>query len=188
MRENKRQYKTARFDFYSKQTIAFIIVFLLFIILNSCPGSRVTYEYTGELLANDSGISHGGFEWGSQYSASLVIRGTRGDLILTHKIGLGDYLRKHEFSVSEFAEMAGNISFKIEGRAASLVLIEEDIIWNRQYDGYFSGNKTSDLSERIGYLPIEPFLGFNSSFYIDLRLLPQQPEPDLIGLIAGLQR
>jgi hypothetical protein len=186
MRKNKRQYQTARFDFYSKQTIAIIIVFLLFIILNGCPGSRVTNEYTGEFLANDSGVSHGGFEWGSQYSASLVIRGTRGDLILTHEIGLGDYLRKHEFSISEFTEVAGNISFKIEGRAASLVLIEEDTIWNRQYNGYFTGNKTSDLSERIGYLPIEPFVGFNSRFYIDLRLLPEQPEPDLFGLIAGL--
>lgn len=188
MRENKRQNQTVRFDFYSKQTIAIIIVFLLFIILNGCPGSRVTHEYTGELLANDSGVSHGGFEWGSQYSASLVIRGTRGDLILTHDIGLGDYLRKHEFSVSEFAEVAGNISFKIDGRAASLVLIEEDTIWNRQYDGYFTGNKTSDLSERVGYLPIEPFVGFNSRFYIDLRLLPEQPEPGLFGLIAGLKR
>lgn len=186
MRKAQRQYQTARFDFYSKQTIAIIIVFLLFIILNGCPNSRVTKEYTGEFLANDSGASHGGFEWGSQYSVSLVIRGTRGDLILSHEIGLGDYLRKHTFSVSEFAEMSGNISFKIEGRAASLVLTEEDTIWNRQYDGYFSGNKTSEPSERIGYLPIEPFAGFSSHFYIDLRLQPDQPEPDLFNLITGV--
>ncbi len=187
MNEDRRKNPNG-FDFYSKQTIAIIIVFLLFIILNGCPGSRVAKEYTGELLANDSGVSHGGFEWGSQYSVSLVVRGTRGDLILTHEIGLGDYLRKHEFSVSEFAEVSGNISFKIEGRPASLVLIEEDTIWNKKYDGYYTGNKTSDISERIGYLPIEPFSGFNSRFYIDLRLFPEQSEPDLFGLIAGLQR
>jgi len=186
MKEDKIKNQAGQFDFYSKQTIAIIIVFLLFIILNGCPNSRVTKEYTGEFLANDSGVSHGGFEWGSQYSVSLVIRGTKGDLILTHEIGLGDYLEKHKFSISDYAEAAGNISFMIEGRAASLVLIEEDNIWNRQYDGYFTGNKTSDPSEKIGYLPIEPFIGFNYRFYIDLRILPEQPESDLFNLIAGV--
>ncbi len=183
MWENKRKHQTAPFDFYSKQTIAFIVVFLLFIILKGCPTVGITQEYTGEFLANDSGVSNGGFEWSSQYTASLVIRGARGDLILTHKMGLGDYLRKHEFSVTDFAEVAGNISFKIEDRAASLFIVEKDTIWNRQYNGYFTGNKTSDPSEEVGHLPIEPFVGFNSSFYIDLRFLPGQPEPDLIALI-----
>ena len=98
-------------------------------------------------------------------------------------MGLGDYLRKHEFLVTDFAEAAGNISFKIEGRAVSLFLVEEDTIWNRQYDGYFTGNKTSNPAEKVGYLPIDPFVGFNSSFYIDLRLLPAQSEPDLLELI-----
>lgn len=183
MWENKRKHQTAPFDFYSKQTIAFIVVFLLFIILKGCPTLGITHEYAGEFLANDSGVSHGGFEWGSQYTVGLVIRGTRGDLILTHKMGLGDYLRKHEFLVTDFAEAAGNISFKIEGRAVSLFLVEEDTIWNRQYDGYFTGNKTSNPAEKVGYLPIDPFVGFNSSFYIDLRLLPAQSEPDLLELI-----
>ncbi len=185
MRENKRKHQTATFDFYSKQTIAFIVVFLLFIILKGCPTQGITHEYSGEFLANDSGVSHGGFEWGSEYTASLVIRGTRGDLILIHKIGLGDYLKKHEFSVTDFAEVAGNISFKIDGRAASLFAVEEDLIWNRKYDGYFTGNKTSDPAEKVGHLPIDAFAGFNSSFYVDLRLLPDQPEPDLVELLKA---
>ncbi len=186
MRENKRNNPTGQFDFYSKQTIAIIIVFLFFIILNGCPGSGITQEYSGEFLANDSGVSHGGFEWGSQYEASLVIRGSKGDLILVHKIGLGDYLTKHQFSVSDFAEAAGHISFKIEGWATSLVLVEQDTIWNRQYDGYFAGNKTDDPAEQIGYLPIEPFEGLNPHYYIDLRLLSDRDEPDLFNLVKRI--
>ena len=88
--------------------------------------------------------------------------------------------------MTDFAEVAGNISFKIEDRAASLFIVEKDTIWNRQYNGYFTGNKTSDPSEEVGHLPIEPFVGFNSSFYIDLRLMPGQPEPDLIALIKDV--
>lgn len=169
---SEKPLRTERFDFYSKQTIAIIIVFLLFVILNACPNSGEKKEFSGEFLANDSGVSHGGFEWAGSYSASLVVRGTKGDLILDFEIGLGDYLQKHKFSVSEFAEAGGTISFKIEGRPATLVLVEEDNIWNRQYDDYLSANNTDDTSEQVGYLPIEPFEGYSSHYYVDLRLSP----------------
>jgi len=169
---SERKLRSVRFDFYSKQTIAIVIVFLLFIILNACPHSGEKKEFIGEFLANDSGVSHGGFEWAGSYSASLVVRGTKGDLILDFEIGLGDYLQKHKFSVSDFAETGGTISFKIEGRPATLVLVEEDNIWNRQYDDYLSANNSDDPAEQIGYLPIEPFDGYNSRYYVDLRLSP----------------
>ena len=186
MTEDKRKNQTGQFDFYSKQTIAIIVVFLLFIILNGCPHTGITQEYSGEFLANDSGVSHGGFEWASQYTASLVIRGTKGDLILVHRIGLGDYLTKHQFSISDFADAAGYLSFKIEGRAATLALVEQDTIWNGQFDGYFAGNKTDDPAEQLGYLPIEPFVGLNPRYYIDLRLMSDQDEPDLFNLVKRI--
>ena len=169
---SERKLRSVRFDFYSKQTIAIVIVFLLFVILNACPNSGEKREFFGEFLANDSGVSHGGFEWAGSYTASLVVRGTKGDLTLTFEIGLGDYLQKHKFSVSEFALAGGTISFKIEGRPATLVQVEEDAIWNRQYDNYLSANNSDDPSEQIGYLPIEPFEGYNSRYYIDLWLSP----------------
>ncbi len=169
---SERKLRSVRFDFYSKQTIAIVIVFLLFVILNACPHSGEKREFSGEFLANDSGVSHGGFEWAGSYTASLVVRGTKGDLILVFEIGLGDYLEKHKFSVSEFAEAGETISFKIEGRPATLVLVEEDNIWSRQYDNHLSANNSDDPSEQIGYLPIEPFEGYSSHYYIDLRLSP----------------
>ena len=172
---SERKLRSVRFDFYSKQSIAIVIVFLLFVILNACPNSGEKREFSGEFLANDSGVSHGGFEWAGSYTASLVVRGTKGDLILTFEIGLGDYLEKHKFSISEFAEAGGTISFKIEGKPAALVLVEEDSIWNRQYDNYLSANNSDDPSEQIGYLPIEPFEGYNSRYYVDLRLSPLEP-------------
>lgn len=187
MREEKRNHPVGRFDFYSKQTVAIIIVFLFFVILNGCPTSGITHEYTGEFLVNDSGVSHGGFEWASLYTASLTIRGTRGNLTLTQSIGLGDYLTKHKLSIRDFADFGGNISFKIEGRAAALVLVEEDTIWNRKYDNYLTGNKTSDPAEQIGSLPIEPFVGFNPRYYIDLRLQPDRPELALFNLVKKIR-
>ena len=155
--------------YYFKRILPVIFVFLFLVNLNGC-NTGVRKEFFGAFYANDCGESHGGFEWAGEYTASLVIVGTRGDLSLTFSIGLGDYLTKHQFSVSEFAEVGGNLSFKIEGSAAVLVLVEEDTIWNGKYDDYLSANKSSNESEQIGILPIEPFSGYSSHFYIELRL------------------
>ncbi len=158
------------------QIFTIIFTFVLVASLNGCRDTSAKKEYLGYFRANDSGESHGGFEWGGEYTASLVIAGNKGDLILTFSIGLGDPLTRHQFSVSEFSEVAGNLSFKIEGRAAVLVLVEHDNIWNGEYDGYFTANKSSNDSEQIGSLPIEPFSGFRSHYYIDLRLKSSQSE------------
>lgn len=173
---NRRGFQPGQLDFYSKQTVAIIVLFVFFIVLNGCPGSSDKKEFSGEFLTNDNGESHGGFEWAGEYTAGLIVRGTKGDLTLTFSTGLGDYLTRHQFSISDFAEAGGSMSFKIEGRAASLVLVEDDTIWNGKYDGYFTANKSSNASEQIGHLPIEPFSGFSSHYYIDLRLKPLRPQ------------
>lgn len=173
---NKRKFCLGSLICISKQILTIIFTFILLTFLNGCHNTSVKKEYFGYFRANDSGESHGGFEWGGEYEATLVILGNKGDLILTFSIGLGDYLTRHEFSISDFSEMAGNLSFKIEGRAALLVFVEQDSIWNGEYDGYFTANKSSNDSERIGNLPIEPFSGFRSHYYIDLRLKSSQPE------------
>jgi len=173
---NKRKFRLGSLICIFMQIFTIIFAFVLVTSLNGCRSTSVRKEYIGYFRANDSGESHGGFEWGGEYEATLVIAGNKGDLILTFSIGLGDFLTRHQFSVSDFSEVAGNLSFKIEGRAALLVLVEQDSIWNGEYDGYFAANKSSNDSERIGNLPIEPFSGFKSHFYIDLRLKSSQPE------------
>lgn len=149
---------------------------IVLVHLSACHKASMKKEYFGEFYANDCGESHGGFEWAGEYSASLIIDGNKGSLRLTFSIGLGDPLKRHEYSVSDFAEGAGGMSFKIEGKAAFLLLVEDDHIWDGKYNGYYAANWTSNPSEQIGQLPIGAFSGFRPHYYIELRLKPLEPQ------------
>lgn len=153
-----------------KRITLLLFLFLLLLNFSGCDRASQKKEYYGDFYANDCGVSHGGFEWAGSYEASLVIYGDEGTLDITFIIGLGDYLTKHSYSVSDFVEAGGQMSFKIEGRQVSLVFTENDQIWAGKYDNHFSGNNSDDPSERIGWLPVEIFQGFRPHYYVDLRL------------------
>jgi hypothetical protein len=150
--------------------ILLFLISLLLLSLSGCHKTSQKKEYYGDFYANDCGVSHGGFEWAGGYEASLVVHGDEGTLEITFIIGLGDYLTKHSYSVNDFVEAGGHMSFKVEGRTASLVLIENDQIWGGKYNNHFSGNNSDEPSERIGWLPVEVFKGYRSHYYVDLRL------------------
>jgi len=149
-----------------------LTIFASLIFLAGCSRSKQARQFSGFFLANDSGVSHGGFEWAGEYTATLQVSGDDGHLALTLSAGLGDPLTKHQFNVSEFAEAAGNLSFKIEGRQALFVADEDDTIWNGRFNGYYSANNSDDLSEQMGALSIEIFSGFRPHYYVELRLKP----------------
>ena len=151
-----------------------ILVFSLLAAVSGCRRGEKK-EFTGEFYANDCSESHGGFEWAGSYLTSLVVRGTKGDLTMTFLTGLGDPLTRHEFSISDFAEAAGRLSFKIEGKAATLVFVEQDTIWDGRYNGFYIGNNSIKEEEQVGSLPIEPFSGFPSHYYVELRLKSINP-------------
>ncbi len=157
----------------SEKILKIVFVLILIVILGGCH-KFPKKEFFGTFYANDCGVSHGGFEWAGGYTASLVVSGSKGDLTLAFETGLGDPLTSHQFSISDFAEAAGNMSFKIEGKAANLVFVENDTIWNGNYNDHFIANKSDEPSERIGSLPIESFYGFKSHYYIELRLKPKE--------------
>ena len=142
--------------------------------LGAC-GSSVSREYFGEFYANDCGVSHGGFEWAGEYTASLMVKGNKGRLYVSFSVGLGDYLKKHEFEVTDFVETGSRMSFRLEGKPAYLVLVEEDRIWNGTYNGYFVANNSDQASEQIGQIPISVFPGYRAHYYIELRLKPSEP-------------
>jgi len=157
----------------SKRILVVIFSFALLFILNSCSKSP-EIEFSGSFYANDCGVSDGGFEWAGEYTASLAVRGSKGDLTLSFKTGLGDPLTRHQFSISDFAEAGGYMSFKIDGKAFFLEFVENETIWNGEYNNHFIGNRTDNPSEKIGWLAIEPFSGFKSHYYIELRLKPKE--------------
>ena len=144
----------------------------------SC-GPGLSRSYSGIFYANDSGVSHGGFEWAGEYAARLQVSGENGSLELQFSVGLGDPLNRHRFSVFNFFETSGYMTLMLEGQPAVLYLIEEDLIWGGRFDGYLSGNNSDDVGERIGDLPVDVFKGFKSHYYIELRLKPDQERPHL---------
>ena len=103
-----------------------------------------------------------------------MIKGNGGSLYISFSVGLGDYLKKHEFQVTDFAEAGGRMSFRLEGKPSYLVLVEEDRIWNGTYNGYFIANNSDLVTEKIGQLPISAFPGYRAHFYIELRLKPSE--------------
>lgn len=129
-----------------------------------------THEFIGSFYANDCGVSHGGFEWAGDYTASLSVTGTKGRLILTFDIGLGDPLKVHNFNISDFRDLGTSLSFRLEGKSTQLVWVEKDNIWDGTHDSRFIGNNSDQASEQVGHLPIEVFYGFRSHYYVELRL------------------
>jgi hypothetical protein len=149
------------------------------ITFTHCHEEQLTQEYRGSFHANDSGESHGGFEWAGQYDAALTIRGNEGELSLAFSKGLGDPLTIHNFSITDFSQTSSGLTFVIEGKEALLPFVEKDTIWNGQYDRSYIANNSSKVPEQIGKLPIEAFTGFQPHYYIELRLTPAEPAQSL---------
>ncbi len=152
---------------WSFPAILFVILMMSF---PGCTNNSEKKQYSGTFYANDSGVSHGGFEWGGEYAASLEVVGKHGTLSLILSVGLGDPLTRHQYTVADFSEAGGTMNFRIEGWSATLLSVDNDRIWDGKYNNYFSANKSQDSSEQIGLLPLDVFSGLGPSYYIDLRL------------------
>ncbi|MFQ6110266.1 MAG: hypothetical protein ACE5L7_12010 [Candidatus Aminicenantales bacterium] len=155
--------------FHNKKFVLFFTVSFL-IVLFSCHKPQLKKEYIGFFYTNDCGQSHGGFEWAGQYSVHMVISGNEGYLDIVFSMGLGDPLEKHRYQINDFLEAGGSLSFKIETRPTFLLFIDEDLIWEGKYSGYFTAVKSVNPSEKIGQLPLESFIGLKSHYYAELRL------------------
>ena len=164
------------------KTISIFLGFILLTVSVSCHKTSIKKGYYGSFYANDCGVSHGSFVWAGEYTTSLIIDGNKGNLYISFSKGLGDHMTSHKFSVSDFVEVMGRMSFKMEGRAVFLILMDEDRIWNGEYNGYFVANKSSSLTEQIGQLPIDTFEGLKSHYYVELRLRPVSDQTSLLGL------
>jgi len=131
-----------------------------------------TISLEGSMFISDAGRSHGGFEYTAGYNASLQIRGTTGKLQLTLEIGLGDALEKHTYDVSDFAMDATRISFLADGRRIVLVWVENDTIWEHEYDRHYIASWGGDAppEEVRGEISPQVFPGLSSHYYVELRL------------------
>lgn len=124
------------------------------------------------MFASDAGKSHGGFEYNAEWNATLVVRDNTGTLKLELDIGLGDALKKHEYSVTEFIQDRDKVSMKVDGRPIVLVWVTSDEIWNHTYDAYYIASWGSDSppEELRGEISSITFPGLGDSYYLELRL------------------
>jgi len=151
--------------------------------LGCCNANVQEQKFAGSFHANDSGESHGGFEWAGEYSATLTVREKSGDLALTFSIGLGDPLKVHQFTISDFRQTPNDMEFMINGQRARLHFTERDSIWNGQYNHHFTANKSSKPAEQVGELPIKVFDGFGVHYYVELRLKPVEPAQAMSSIL-----
>ena len=84
----------------------------------------------GSFFVSDAGRSHGGFEYNGEWNATLTIRGSTGTLKLVLNVGLGDALKKHEYTITEFNKEPNKITMKIEEQPLVLIWVGNDVVWN----------------------------------------------------------
>ncbi|MGQ9680238.1 MAG: hypothetical protein ACUVV4_05680 [Candidatus Bathyarchaeia archaeon] len=127
---------------------------------------------SGSLFVSDAGRSHGGFEYNAEWNATLNIRGSSGVLELVHNIGLGDALTKHRYDVTEFKMDDEKITMKIERETVTLILVENDEVWDHAFDDFYIASWGGDapLEEIRGVIKPLMFQGLSEHYYVELRL------------------
>jgi len=121
---------------------------------------------------NDCGQPHGGIEYAADYYANLSLHESFGTLHFELKVGLGDHLLQHNFSVEMLSYSYEEMSFLMDGNLVVMERVENDTIWNT-WHGYYIASHGSDLPNRsgIGVISPEYFPGLPSHYYVELRFL-----------------
>ncbi len=147
-----------------------ILCFVLLIPIFSCGEKVNELSLAGSFYANDCGVSHGGFVWAGEYSVSVEILNGEGVLHLKKIGGLGDPISQHDLKIEDFKMDNQKIEMNINKSKAILVWTEKDKIWDGNFNYYYIGNNSSDLSERLGSLSPSSFPGLLEHYYVELRL------------------
>lgn len=124
------------------------------------------------MFISDAGRSHGGFEYTAGYDASMTVRGKTGKLELRLAIGLGDALEKHAYGITGFAMNGQRITCVIDGQPLVLVWVEEDTVWDHEFDNYYIASWGGDAppEEIRGQISTWTFPGLTDRYYVELRL------------------
>lgn len=127
----------------------------------------------GTLYVNDAGESHGGFEESFSWLAWLRFSEGKGELIFAIEEGaLGRKPVRTRYQLTEFSHTDNFIKFKIDGRPVEMIWIENDDIWNGEFDKHYiaAWGSNSDPKEIKGVIRSDYFAGINKEWYVELRL------------------
>lgn len=167
------------------------------------PEEKGTFKLAdATMFISDAGSSHGGFEFTASYNITFApasalppIQGEipmgafrdsivceEGELIYLRimlSVGLGDPLEVHGLYVY-FDYLPGEDSVVLAkgGTVIELVKVDQDVVWNHTYDGYYVaswGGYAPDEEIRGSITPA--LFGLPEHYYIELRLTAE-PVPD----------
>jgi hypothetical protein len=148
-----------------------IIATSAYLVSRPSPNSSGA-SMTGSMFVSDAGRSHGGFEYTATWNVTLELSGSSGMMNLLLNVGLGDALTKHQFVVTGFTKNSTDVSMKIDSLPVTLVLVENDAIWNGTFDHYYVASWGGDAPQGEVRGTISPtiFPGLTGSWYVELRL------------------
>jgi len=140
------------------------------------PVSHEERVFQGFLYASDAGEAKGGFEYTATWNATMKIEDSEGVLNFELKIGLGDALEKHVYRVTDFQMSEEELSMKLEGQPVEMMWVEEDEIWNGEFNEYYiaSWGGYAPPEEIRGTISADLFKGFAQHYYVELRLKPAE--------------
>lgn len=130
-------------------------------------------QIEGTFFVSDAGQSHGGFEFTAEYTAEFDVTNGIGTLTLTQIIGLGDPLEKHVYSITDLhIDKNNKITMNIDDNPVELIFVENDEIWNHQFDNHYiaSWGGFAPENEIKGVISPLIFPGLPDFWYVELRI------------------
>ncbi len=132
----------------------------------------LTGNANGTFYINDCGRPKGGFEYAGTYYANLSLEEGTGTLEIALKIGLGDPLDRHLWNVTLLEYSNGTMRLYMDGHRLEMRWVDNDTIWNGQYDGNYTAlwGPWMEEYEPVGHIRTDWFPGTVSHYYVELRL------------------
>jgi hypothetical protein len=165
--------------------VAVLVIALLMaagISVSPSGSEQTTYRLdfvAGSMFISDAGSSHGGFEFAASYIVTLspamgaaIYSGDKVNMRLELEAGLGDPLSEHDFMFGiTYNPESDEIALTFAKTRFQLVHVLEDMIWSREFDGYY-------IASWGGFAPPEEIRGmigpaaFNlpNHCYVELRM------------------
>jgi len=156
--------------------IAISVFFFLSFYIFLPSHERHEFLALGTFYINDSGESHGGFEYAGTFYANLTRTDSEWILLLSLKTGLGDPLQYHEIRVFSNFYSDGDIVLITEKGRMVLEYMAFDPIWGNMLNGTYVAiySPSGPDSENIGMISADMF-GLPAHYYVQLSLVVYSP-------------
>ena len=145
-----------------------VVAVLIFIAAMVSPSTMLS----GTLYACETGKPAADGGYNATWYAELAVDDDNGTLSFELVIGLEDRMAYKVYDVTNFSRDAGSVGMDIDGFHIDLEWVEEDVVWNGDFDDYYIASRGANASplESRGAITAGIFHGFQQHYYVELRL------------------